>query len=115
MVTRNEKIGGTIAIAVFSISMTIALLLPSQAQAQQEPIDKIFQKNFCASEETILDDILYNNGQQISYDSSGCPVSTKVIHDWNNISTARQILITNRLATNGYEEVVQEIIGQTQQ
>lgn len=72
------------------------------ANAQVEPTNRIFEKDFCESEESILSDILYNDLSQLSYDSQGCPVSVKIIRNWDGLSVSSQNLITNRLALNGY-------------
>lgn len=78
-------------------------------EAQEESQDRIFIKSFCSAEDTLLSDLRYTNGQELSYDSSGCPESIKVVHRWNELSTSDQIQITNRLATQGYTDRTAQI------
>ncbi len=82
------------------------------AQAQVEPTDRFFEKDFCASETTLLDGVNYTNGDELSYSSSGCPVSMKTIHRWNELGSAQQILITSRLNANGYDDVTAQVLAQ---
>lgn len=103
---KKDNLVVIIALALtIAIGSTFILSLQQNAQAQVDPNDRFFQKDFCQAEQTILDDITYNTGNPISYDSQGCPISLKVIHGWNDISPTKQILITNRMTTNGYTDV----------
>jgi len=72
--------------------------------AQTPSSEKFFTKDFCINEITLLDGINYPNGEELSYDSSGCPVSTKIVHRWNELTTVQKTLITTRMSTNGYIE-----------
>ena len=92
-----------LGIILGGFSLSIPLIL--YANAQVTPTDRFFQKNFCQSELTLLNGINYTTGEELSYDSSGCPVSTKVIHRWNELSTSNQIIITSRMSTIGYADV----------
>lgn len=100
-----------LSIVVFAVGILTfsTYQLVNNAQAQVEPTDRYFQKNFCEGEDTILDDIIYSNGDPIRYSSDGCPISTKVIHRWDELSVVRQTLITTRLATQGYADVTDEV------
>lgn len=89
-----------IGISVFLGSMTGIIFVG----AQESSTDKMFTKDFCFSENNLLDDILYPDSGQLSYDSSGCPTSTKVIHRWNELSVSQKNIVTTRMTTNGYIE-----------
>lgn len=97
---------------LFFIIPSMIAIIPSLilvAIGQTEPIDRTFQKDFCQTEDNLLGGIQYTNGNDLSYDSSGCPISTKVIHDWNNISIANQNIINARMTANGYTDVTNTI------
>ena len=100
-------------LATLSISLTFLFVVyfgnNSKAQAEINPNDRFFQKDFCNSELTLLNGINYSNGEDLSYDSSGCPVSMKVIHRWSELSTSNQIIINSRMATNGYSDVTNQV------
>lgn len=81
-------------------------------QAQVEPIDRYFQKDFCMVEQTLFDDINYVSGEQVSYDSVGCPVSTKIVHRWNELSVINQNLIVARMSNDGYSDVTNQVLLQ---
>lgn len=71
--------------------------------------DKFFKKDFCNSENNLLTDILYTDNSELSYDSSGCPISIKIIHKWNELSIVNQNLITSRLNAQGYIDFTSEL------
>lgn len=98
---RNDKITLSMIAGSLSIGLT-ALLINAIVIAQTPTQDRLFERNFCITEETILDDILYTTGEQLSYDSSGCPISVKIIHRWNELSITSQNTIMARMTTNGY-------------
>lgn len=109
MKNRNEiVIAGICGAIIIGFSSYVVIA----TNAQIEPVDKFFEKDFCQAENTLLDGILYTNGNELSYDSSGCPISVKVIHDWDNISTVNQNIIRARMSTNGYSEVVTSALEQ---
>lgn len=72
--------------------------------AQTTSIDKVFIKDFCSSEIDLLAGINYTNGDELSYDSAGCPISVKIIHRWDELSISNQNIITAKLTVEGYNE-----------
>lgn len=102
----------TTMIIIFS-SLLISSVIILSAQAQVDPNDRFFIKSFCANEDTLLSDQRYINGEELSYDSTGCPESIKVIHRWNELSIADQNLITNRMTVNGYMDRTVTMIAQS--
>ena len=97
------------AIGALISGFAIITQMNNPVEAEINPNDRFFAKNFCANENTLLTDVKYTNNEELSYDSNGCPVSQKVIHRWNELSQSTQIIVTNRLATNGYVDVTDEI------
>lgn len=95
-----------LAVLAGSISGYVSL-----ATAQIEANDRHFQKDFCANEVNLLSGINYTNGEELSYDSGGCPISIKVIHRWNELSISQKNTITNQLALNGYVDKTEELIN----
>lgn len=73
--------------------------------AQVENADRFFKKDFCANEVNLLSGINYTNGEELSYDSSGCPESIKVIHRWHELSVSQQNIVTNKLSLEGYTDI----------
>jgi hypothetical protein len=104
---------GIILIMIPVIASTTSIIvfsLPTyNATAQVNPQDRFFEKNFCETESTVLNGVNYISGSEISYSSSGCPVSSIVIHNWNDINTANKSLITARLSANGYSDVTEQV------
>lgn len=84
-------------------SLSIPLILFANAQTVNDY--RIFRKDFCVNEINLLNGINYTNGDELSYGSSGCPVSDITISRWSELSTISKTLITSRLATNGYSDV----------
>lgn len=101
----------TIAI-ISSILLITGVLIVARAQVQET------QKYFFlgTSPVGVLDDFLYPNGNQISYDIQGYPPITIIIHKWNELSQVQKTQITVRLETMGYvegqEEIVNSVLGE---
>jgi len=82
--------------------MALSMSILYYAQAQTTDIDKYFKLGNNPS--GTLDDFNYNNGEQLSYDVSGYPPITIIIHHWQDISTVNKTLIVVRLSGMGYVE-----------
>lgn len=87
---------------IFVLTVVSGTVLIFFATAQTEPQDRIFVKSFCANEDSLLSDIRYTDDTELSYDSSGCPESVKVIHRWNELRITDQNVINSRMTVNGY-------------
>lgn len=95
-----------IAIALFSV----AFISTFQAQAQTENEDRrFFQKDTCATEIALISDMRYTNGEEISFSTGGCIVVNQTIERWSEISVSDRLIITNRLAIQGYEDVTESM------
>lgn len=92
------------AVLIGSISGYVSLAI-----AQTETNDRHFQKDFCANEVNLLSGINYTNGEELSYDSTGCPTSIKIIHRWNELSISQKNIITNQLSLNGYVDITEQL------
>jgi len=97
-------------VIIIALSPVIAFIIYGGmliVQAEINPTDRFFQKDFCIAENNLLSDILYLDLTELSYDSGGCPVSTIAVHKWGELTIASQNLITNRLALQGYVDVTE--------
>jgi len=81
----------------------------SNSSAQIDPTDRFFAKDFCSAENNMLDGINYITGEELSHDVTGCPVSTKIIHRWDKLSTANKVIITSRMSAQGYIDITNSI------
>lgn len=94
---KRINIFGMIVISVFITSLSIAIV-----SAQLEPVRTIKIYEYC--NDVVLDDLLYLDGKPLSYDTTGCPTNTIIIHDWQNILDTDKVTIDLRLTTAGYVE-----------
>ena len=99
----------TLSISIFSFAFIILYLDSNNAQAQVDPTIRYFAKDFCINEKTMLDGINYQNGDELSYGSQGCPISQIDIQRWNELSTVSKTIINSRMATNGYSDVTNQV------
>lgn len=106
MIVMNRKLFMIIPIvAILTTTFTVAVY------AHSDPDEiRVFDKNFCAGEESILGDRSYTDGHQLSYDVS-CPSSQIVVHNWDNISTAQQTVILTRMGVAGYSDITAQLIS----
>lgn len=97
-------------IKIYNIIITVFLVLISSglittyivnAQITNQIIIKDKQFEFCPSD--LLSTNTYINGSSIKYDKTGCPFSTIIIKDWNNIDSIQQNKIITNLQSSGYK------------
>ena len=102
---RRMLLISTILASIVLFSYLIYLPL-SYSSAQIETNDyRVFRKDFCNGENSLLSDLRYSTGEELSYSSSGCPNSDIIISRWSELSLLNQNLLTSRLVTRGYVDV----------
>ena len=110
---KMDKITLGSIIFISAVSILGVSVLINSASAHSDPDElRFFEKDFCAGEDTILGDRTYTDGHELSYDSSGCPVSTIVIHNWDNITIGQKTIINTRMTTEGYNDVTAQLLSQ---
>lgn len=102
---------GIVAIlAIVTTGLSVMLYnISQQAIAQVEPTDRFFVRDLCSEENDDLTGINYTTGGELSYDTSNCPVISKVIHKWNELSNSDKNTVTNRLSQAGYSDVTSQV------
>lgn len=96
-----------IFLSILSLSIVLISSGIYLAIAQIPTTHKVFTKDFCVNETDLLSGILYPNLEELSYDSFGCPTSTKIIHRWNELDITQKNLIITRLTAEGYTEGIE--------
>lgn len=96
---------------VLGLVSMVAIPVVVSVYAHSDPDEiRVFGKNFCAGEESILGDRSYTDGHELSYDVS-CPSSQIVVHNWDNISTAQQTVILTRMGVAGYSDITEQLLS----
>lgn len=102
---QENKYAMKMVLLVVSIAL-VSSLIPYAILAQTQTTQKLFFLG--TSPVGVLDDFLYPSGDQISYDISGYPPITIIIHKWNELGAVQKTQITVRLQTMGYIEGQEE-------
>ena len=105
---KNYIVGSLIVISAIVFALVIGWQI--NVNAQVEPTDRYFQKDFCITEKTLFDDVTYTSPQDpLSYDLSDCPTINLTVHRWNELTIGEQNLINARMSALGYEDITADI------